>query len=184
MKKIILSAAIAASALISAPALAAATDGQLASVDTGSIGSMTVTTNIPKLVKISGLSDLSFNPTAAQLSDGTGLQNASQRFCVYSNDTVNGLYKVRVDGLAGSELNTGELKFGLTGPGGSILDLGVWVSDQANNAMIRGTARPGQEKQNFATTSGGQSRPTNLTCNGQNNASLAFRLKIRAFWQL
>lgn len=175
MKKLALAAALAASALVSAPAFAAATDGALSSAD--SVGSMTVTTTIPKLVKISGLSDISFSPTASQLSDSSGTQNASERFCVYSNDTVNGLYKLRVDGLAGSELNSGELKFGLAGPNSSVLDLGVWVSDQAAAPYARGTATPGQERANFATTSGGQARPTSLTCNGSTNASLAFKLK-------
>lgn len=174
MKNLALAAALAASALASVPA-AAATDGQLSS--TSSVGSLTVTTTIPKLVKISGLSDISFSPTAANLADAGGTQNTSERFCVYSNDTVNGLYKIRIDGLAGSELNSGELKFGLTGPGGSVLDLGVWVSDQANSPYVRGTATPGQDIANFATTAGGQARPTNLTCAGQNNASLAFKLK-------
>lgn len=171
MKNVALALALASAAL-SAPAVAA-TEGTLSS--TNSTGTMTVTTNIPKLVKISGLSDITFNPTAADLATGSGLQNASSRFCVYSNDTADGLYKIKVDGLAGSELNSGELKFGLTGPGG-VLDLGVWVSDQANNPYTR-NAFPGREYANLKTTAGGQTRPTTLNCGGNNNASMAFRLK-------
>lgn len=173
MKKIALAVASAAIAFASAPVVAA-TDGALST--TNSTGTMTVTTNIPKLVKISGLSDITFSPTATDLSNAEGSQNSSRRFCVYSNDTAAGLYKIKVDGAAGSELNTGELKFGLAGPGG-VLDYGVWVSDQANSPYARGTARPGQERGDFQTTSGGQARPTTLNCGGGSNASLAFKLK-------
>ena len=172
MKKIALAVAAASIAFASAPVVAA-TDGALSI--TNSTGTMTVTTNIPKLVKISGLSDITFNPTAADLSNADGAQGTSKRFCVYSNDTAAGLYKIKVDGLAGSELNSGELKFGLNGPGG-VLDYGVWVSDEANKPYDRGTATPGQER-NFKTTSGGQTRPTTLNCGGGTNASLAFKLK-------
>ncbi|HEX7858447.1 MAG TPA: hypothetical protein VF503_32590 [Sphingobium sp.] len=172
MKNIAIIAALAASVL-AVPAIAA--DGSLSSSNSSS--SMTVTTTIPKLVKISGLSDLSFSPTAADLSNVNGTQNATKQFCVYSNDTADGLYKIKVDGTAGSELNTGELKFGLNGPNSQVLDMGVWASDQANNAYAAGTMAPGVERSNFKTTSGGQARPTTLNCNGGTNASLAFKLK-------
>src|SRR3546814_20867532 len=76
-------------------------------------------------------------------------------------------------------LNSGELKFGLNGPSG-ILDLGVWVSDQANAAYARGTATTGQERANFTTTAGGLARPTTLNCGGGGNASLAFKQIGRA----
>lgn len=172
MNKIALLAA--AAAIVTATPVFAATDGALS--QTSSTGTMTVTTNIPKLVKISGLSDIVFNPTAADLANASATQNQTEKFCVYSNDTSDGLYKIKIDGTPGSELNTGELKFGLTGPGG-VLDLGVWASDKANDAYYAGTVAPGVEKSNFKTTSGGQTRPTTLNCGGGTNASLAFKLK-------
>src|SRR3546814_8205617 len=101
------------------------------------------------------------------------------RISDWSSDVCSsdlGLYSISVNGTPGSELNSGELKFGLNGPSG-ILDLGVWVSDQANAAYARGTATPGQERANFKTTAGGQARPTTLNCGGGSNASLAFKLK-------
>src|SRR3546814_4989449 len=118
-----------------------------------------------------------FDLTAADLVNASGTQNRSEKFCVYSNDTTEGLYSISVNGTPGSELNSGELKFGLNGPSG-ILDLGFWVSDQANAAYARGTATPGQERANFKTTAGGQARPTTLNCGGGSNASQIGRAHV------
>lgn len=172
MKKIFGFAA-AMVALSASPALAqSAGDGALS--ETSSVARFTVTTNIPKMVRISGLEDITLNVTAAAVSNATGAQNVGQRFCVYSNDTSAGLYKLTVDGQSGSELNTGEAKFSLTGPDSTQLSFALWASDRANDVYVKGTATPGVAK-NMQTTAGGQTRPTTLNCNGTENASMNVR---------
>ena len=170
MNKII-ALGVLASAFVAVPSMAA-TDGQLS--EQSSVGTLQIQTVIPKMVRISGLTDIAFNITAASVSNESGRQNKAVSFCVYSNDTVDGLYKMRVDGLAGDQLNTGENKFALSANGNGAtgtLSHAVWVSDNASDVYGRGTATPGVER-NFKTTSGGQARPTTLSCNGASNAAL------------
>lgn len=172
MKKILVVAA-AMAAMSSTSAIAqSAGDGQLSS--TASTAQFDITTVIPKMVRISGLEDISLNVTAAAVSNPSGAQNVGQRFCVYSNDSVDGLYKLTVDGQAGAELNTGEAKFSLAGPNNTTLSFALWASDRANDVYYKGTAAPGVAK-NMQTTAGGQTRPTTLNCNGTENASMNVR---------
>jgi len=168
--KKILNAAVLAAAFIASPALAQ--DGALSS--TSSSAEVDITTNIPKLVRISGLEDITLNASAADLANAGGAYNRGQTFCVYSNDTMAGLYKLSVNGQAGAELNTGEAKYSLSGPEGQTLSFSLWTSDIANNAYAGGTATPGVAK-SFKTTSGGQTRTTTLNCNGTENASMNVR---------
>lgn len=170
MKKMFAAGVLAAS-MMAAPAMAA-TDGDLS--EESSVGSVLVQTSIPKMVRISGLTDIQFQISASDVATGTGRQNKTIKFCVYSNDTLDGLYQMRVDGTPGNELNTGENKFALTANGNGAegtLSHAVWVSDNANNVYGGGTATPGGSK-NFKTTAGGQERPTTLNCNGTSNAAL------------
>jgi len=169
MKKFLI-AALAAAAFAT-PAMAE-TQGTLSS--TSSQGTVVVTTNVPKLVRISGLEDITINATAADLSNVNGAYNRSQTFCVYSNNTLNGLYNLKVDGQAGAELNTGEAKYSLNGPEDQTLSFALWTSDQASNVYGRGTAAPGVAK-SFQTTAGNQQRTTTLDCNGRDNASMNVR---------
>lgn len=171
MKKF-LGLAAAVVALSASPAFAQAGDGALS--QTASIASFNVTTNIPKMVRISGLEDITLNVTAASVANANGAQNVGQRFCVYSNDTSAGLYKLTVDGQSGSELNTGEAKFSLTGPDATTLSFALWASDRASDAYAKGTATPGVAK-NMQAVAGGQTRPTTLNCNGTDNASMNVR---------
>lgn len=160
-------------ALSASPAFAqSAGDGALS--ETSSVARFNVTTNIPQMVRISGLEDITLNVTAASVASATGAQNVGQRFCVYSNSTSAGLYKLTVDGQSGSELNTGEAKFSLTGPDSTQLSFALWASDRASDAYAKGTATPGVAK-NMQTTAGGQTRPTTLNCNGTENASMNVR---------
>jgi hypothetical protein len=171
MNKIALFAALAV-ATAATPAFAQATDGKLS--EDSSIGKLSVTTVIPKMVRISGLEDMAFNVTADSVANEGGAISKTQKFCVYSNDTVDGLYKLSVEGLAGDELNTGEAKFALTGDTGNTLSIAVFTSDNAAHAF-NGTAAPGVAR-SFKTTSGGQTRPTNLSCNGVENAAMAVKI--------
>lgn len=160
-------------ALSASPAFAqSAGDGALS--ETASVATVNVTTIIPKMVRISGLEDINLNVTAASVATGSGAQNVGQRFCVYSNDTSNGLYKLTVDGQAGAELNSGEAKYAIAGPEGTTLSFALWTSDQASNVYVRGTNTPGVARE-FRTTAGGQTRPTTLNCNGNDNASMNVR---------
>ena len=168
MKKVLFASAIAA-AVIASPALAQ--DGTLGSSSSAEVD---ITTTIPKLVRISGLQDITLNATATDLANTSGAYNRGQTFCVYSNDTTNGLYKLTVNGQAGAELNTGEAKYSLSGPEGQTLSFALWTSDIANDVYAGGTRRPGQA-QNGRTTAGGQQRTTTLNCNGTENASMNVR---------
>lgn len=172
MKKVFGFAA-AMAALSASPALAQSSgDGALS--ETSSVASFKVTTTIPKMVRISGLEDIQLDITAAAVANSNGAQNFGQRFCVYSNDTSAGLYKLTVDGQSGTELNTGEAKFSLTGPDSTRLSFALWASDRAGDAYAKGTAAPGVAK-NMQTDAGGQTRPTTLNCNGTENASMNVR---------
>lgn len=169
MKKILCASALAA-AVIASPAFAQ--DGNLSS--TSSSAEVDISTTIPKLVRISGLQDITLTASATDLANAGGAYNRGQTFCVYSNDTTAGLYKLTVNGQAGAELNTGEAKYSLSGPEGQTLSFALWTSDIASNVYVRGTATPGVAK-SFKTTSGGQARTTTLNCNGTENASMNVR---------
>jgi hypothetical protein len=169
MKKILCASALAI-AVAAAPAFAQ--DGSLSS--TSSSAEVDISTTIPKLVRISGLQDITLTASATDLANTSGAYNRGQTFCVYSNDTMAGLYKLSVNGQAGAELNTGEAKYSLSGPEGQTLSFALWTSDVAANAYAGGTATPGVAK-SFKTTSGGQARTTTLNCNGTENASMNVR---------
>lgn len=168
MKKILAASAIAA-AFIASPALAQ--DGTLGATSSAEVD---ITTNIPKLVRISGLEDITINATAADLATAGGVYNRSQSFCVYSNDTLAGNYKLAVLGQAGDELNTGEAKYSLNGPDSQTLSFALWTRDVATSPTNGGTNAPGVYK-SFKTTSGGQTRTTTLNCGGVENASMNVR---------
>lgn len=169
MKKI-LGAAALATAVIASPAFAA--DGILSS--TSSSADVDITTTIPKLVRISGLEDITLTANATDLANTGGAYNRGQTFCVYSNDTTAGLYKLTVNGQAGAELNTGEAKYSLTGPEGQTLSFALWTSDIASSVYAGGTRTPGVAKAG-KTTAGGQPRTTTLNCGGTDNASMNVR---------
>lgn len=153
-----LRAAIAASALLSAPVMAA-TDGSLST--SSSVGTVDFTTVIPPLVKISGLTDMQINVTPAMLTNPYfSRQDAESQFCVYSNIGVDGGYSLKVDGTAG--VSGG---FGLTnsGAGTATLDYSVWVSDNVNDSFKNFTW-PGNVEPAYKTTAGGKARPATTDC--------------------
>jgi spore coat protein U-like protein len=171
MKKIVFLAA--AAALATSPAIAANSVGSLSG--SSSMSDFNVTTTIPKMVQISGLTDLSWNPSVGDLTNVNGAHDMPEAFCVYSNDTVDGLYKVQIDGDKSdpADYNTGEAKFAVSN-GTSKLGIGVWVADSLNyyagSNAIPGTAYAKK------TTAGGVARPTTTNCGGVNNASLYVRM--------
>jgi hypothetical protein len=171
MKKIAFLAA--AAAMLTSPAMAANSIGALSTSTSAS--DFNVTTTIPKMVQISGLTDLTWNPTASDLSNAGGTHDMAERFCVYSNDTAQGLYNIQIDGLQSdsADFNTGEAKFAVAN-NGTKMGIGVWVSD-STNVYAGSNARPGAV---FAkrTTAGGVARPTTTDCGGVNNASLFVRM--------
>jgi hypothetical protein len=151
----LLRALVAVSALAAAPAMAA-TDGTLS--PSSSQGTVDFTTVIPQMVRISGLTDMTLNVTAAALNNPYfSRQDAESQFCVYSNVGADGGYTMKVDGLAGDKG-----PFGLEG-NGQKLDFAVWVSDDVRNSFKNYTW-PGNTVTGYKTTSGGQSRPADLNC--------------------
>ena len=161
MKKLLLAAVCAAT--FAAPAFAA-TDGSLST--TSSSGTVTFTTNIPNMVRVSGLNDMTINVTPAMLTEPYhSREDASDNFCVYSNAGANGNYKMSVSAtpLGGN--------FALTGPGS--LRYLIWLSDDPAN-QFKHNAHPGSSFAS-ATTAGGLARPATLDCSdvsGGANASI------------
>lgn len=92
MKKLLLTAAAIAFA---SPAMAA-TDGVLS--ETSSEGTLEVTVDIPKMVRISGLDDINIDVSPANIVDGGNNHiTGSSEFCVYSNNGQDGAYSISVD---------------------------------------------------------------------------------------
>jgi hypothetical protein len=157
----LLRALVAVSALAAAPAMAA-TDGNLD--QSSSVGTVNLTTTIPPLVRVSGLTDMTINVTAAALNNKFfSRQDTETQFCVYSNVGADGGYTMKVDGAAGKTR-----AYTLTGAGGN-LDFSVWMSDDVKNSFKNFTW-PGAT-QNYKTTSSGK-RPTDLNCSNGKDALL------------
>ena len=163
MKKFLALAAVAAAAVAS-PAFAS-TDGALST--SSSAGKVDVTTVIPPMVRISGLTDMTINVTPEALtSPYFSRMDANSTFCVYSNIGADGGYNIKVDGDAGKTR-----PFTLSGTGGN-LDYSVWVSDNPNNAFSgagvngAGYSFPGSTHSGYTTTRGGTARPVALDCAG------------------
>lgn len=163
MKKFLTAAAIAALA-ISAPAFAA-TDGTLSV--TNSTGTLQLNVNIPKMVRVSGLDDLTINVTPALLTEPFfSREDANDTFCVYSNDGTNGAYSMKV---TSANAGVGAAPFSLAGPGGG-LGYYMWSSDNVGdpfkNYLFGQTTT-------YASNADGAGRRTTLNCSAQgNNANI------------
>lgn len=172
--KTILSAALIAAIMTSAPAFAAKQGALSHGKSTGKID---ITTVVPTLVKISGLTDVKMRITPDQLtSPYQSFTEVDQQFCVYSNNGAEGGYTITTNGTPGA--NGGP--FGLTGANGS-LDYAVWVSDNAANVFEgngKGYSFPGATHANYETNRDGLGRRTSLDCDGgaKNDASLGVRV--------
>lgn len=155
MKKFLI-ATLTGAAVMTTPALAS-TEGTLSHHH--SVGTVTVGTYIPRLVEISGLTDLKLKITAAALnSPYFSRQDANETFCVYSNVGAQGGYNLKIDGTA----SNAQSPFQLTGAGGT-LNYNVWVSDNTSNAFLN-YVYPGDVEKNYATNADGKPRRTTTTC--------------------
>lgn len=169
--------------LVAAAALAVLATGAQASTQgtlsqTSSTGTTVVTANIPNMVSISGLTDVIFNVTAADINNPHfGGIDETSAFCVYSNVTAGGNYNISVGSSVVGAGNT----FALSG-NGATLPMAVWVSDEASNgfgANGDGFTWPGHIKTNYSTAQTGQPRATDLSCSnvsGGKNAALQLRI--------
>lgn len=156
MKKLFFAAA-AASIAISAPAFAE-TDGVLST--TSSTGTLDFSVTIPKMVRISGLDDLTINVTPALLTEPYfSREDVNDTFCVYSNDGPNGAYSMTV---TGGNAGAGGAPFSLSGAGGN-LGYYMWSSDNPGNAFKNYLF--GQTT-TYASNGDGGPRRTTLDCSG------------------
>jgi hypothetical protein len=135
MKKLLLGAAAVLALGFSTTALAA-TDGTLSA--TSSTGTFLVNTTLPKLVRISGLSDVTHVFTATEIAAAAAIASYSpvtlpgNNFCVYSNDGTDGAYTLTVSGPTGPA--GGNENFGLVGgTSGGRIPMRVIVSDNPTN---------------------------------------------------
>jgi hypothetical protein len=167
MKKIAFAAATAVLAM-SAPAFAA-TDGALST--TSSTGDLQLNVNIPKMVRVSGLNDLTIDVTPAMLTEPYfSREDATDKFCVYSNDGADGAYSMTVSGTAGPG---GDTPFALNGP--APLPYAIWTSDNTNQFK---SFRFNGSTTNYLSNGDGNGRRTTLDCSVQgDNASIKFGVK-------
>jgi hypothetical protein len=169
MKKLAFAAATAVLA-ISSPAFAA-TDGALST--TSSTGTVQLNVNIPKMVRVSGLNDLTIDVTPAALTEPYhSREDATDKFCVYSNDGSNGAYSMAVSATAGVG---GDTPFALTGSGGS-LPYAIWTSDNVGNEFK--SFRFNGSATSYESNADGAGRRTTLDCSVQgDNATIKFGVK-------
>jgi spore coat protein U-like protein len=164
MKKLMIAAA--AAAMLATPAMAS-TDGALST--TNSSGTLDVTVNIPKMVRVSGLDDLTINVTPAMLTEPFfSREDATSRFCVYSNDGANGAYNLTVS--ANPSNIEGAAPYALQGTGGT-LPYAIWTSDNTANEFKN--FRFAGLTTTYSANADGAGRPKTLNCTDRaENASI------------
>jgi hypothetical protein len=170
MKKILVSAAIAAAALVAGQANANS-DGVLS--DTSSVGTLNINATVVPMVSIRGLDDMTFTINSAAINGPSshaviGISN----FCVFSNVDADGSYNIKAEGSGAASA------FTLAGAGTSTaLPYIVHLLNTAGTNPNNGNANSGQVK-NFNNTDGGQARATDLNCSnaGGENAGVSVRV--------
>ena len=151
MKKLLIAVAAIA---IATPALAA-TNGHLSK--SSSTGTLDVTVNIPKMVRVSGLKDMTFNITPAMLTEPYfSREDQTDSFCVYSNDGADGAYSMTV---TTSHAGDAHHPWGLVGAGG-VLPYSMWTSDTTNQFKDYNFG----QATSYLTNGDGQGRRTTLNC--------------------
>ena len=153
MKKYFL--AVTAAAVV---AFGAAAQGTGA-LGTESEASVEVNATIAPMVRISGLSDMSFTIDANTLNNNFGSTRQSQQFCVYSNVTADGNYTVKVDSDKPRGPNGDP--YTLVSTDGDELYHFIHVTDDFSSPFK--FINPGIEYAR-STTAGGLTRPTDLDC--------------------
>lgn len=163
MKKLMFGAA--ALAMMASPAMAE-TDGALSTTD--SIGTLDVTVNIPKMVRVSGLDDLTIDVTPAMLTEPFfSREDATSLFCVYSNDGADGAYNLTVS--ANPSGIGGGTPFAMTGS--APLPYAIWTSDDTGS-QFKNFRFPGSTT-SYLANADGLGRPTTLDCTDRaENASI------------
>lgn len=161
MKKLLIAAAAVAFAT---PAMAA-TDGELST--TSSAGTVEFNVNIPKMVRVSGLDDMTINVTPAMLTEPYfSREDANDTFCVYSNDGVDGAYAMTVSATSNTTGSGGA--FQLNGP--EALPYAVWTSDDTGNKFKNYSY--GQTT-SYLAGADGNGRATTLDCSNRgDNANI------------
>lgn len=168
MKKLAFAAATAVLAM-SAPAFAA-TDGALSETD--STGTVQVNVNIPKMVRVSGLNDMTIDVTPTMLTEPYhSREDATDTFCVYSNNGIDGAYSMAVTATPSGV--SGSAPFALSGAGGS-LPYAMWTSDNVANSFKN--YRFNGSTTSYLSNGDGAGRRTTLDCSGgaNNNAIIRF----------
>lgn len=162
MKKLM----IAAAAIAFATPAMAATDGALSEDD--STGTLDFEVNIPKMVRVSGLDDLQIDVTPAMLTEPYfSREDATDLFCVYSNDGADGAYAMTV---SATPSGTGGAPFALNGAGGSV-PYSIWTSDNTGDQFK--SWRFTGSTTNYIADADGLGRPTTTDCSDRaDNASL------------
>ena len=161
MKKLLFAAVAAAMAT---PAMAA-TDGSLSTTD--STGTLDVTVNIPEMVRISGLDDLTINITPASLtSPFFNDSTESSSFCVYSNDGPDGEYSLTVNASASGVSGT---PYALTGP--ETLPYSIFAGDEQSGTASFVYQFPGKVN-TFSANADGLGRPTTLNCSNRGDNAI------------
>ncbi len=148
----------------------AATDGSLSS--SSSVGTLDVNATIPEMVRISGLSDLTFNLTVAAITSPSSNIVQASDFCVYSNVTTAGLYDISATGVASGDLAN---PFQLV-DGSNTLNHVVFLQDDPINSPFSGYAHYAQVK-HYSTVAGGLARPTDINC-GNLSGGTNSRVKV------
>lgn len=169
MKKLMI--AVASIAAMASPAMAEV-DGALSTTD--STGSLDVNVVIPKMVRVSGLDDLTINVTPAMLTEPFfSREDATSLFCVYSNDGADGAYNMTVtatpSGLGGST------PFALTGTGGN-LPYAIWTSDNTGNQFKNFRFSGGTTS--YLANADGLGRPDTLDCSGNRGENASIKVGV------
>jgi len=171
MKKILFS--VAAAALMSTSAFAA-TDGTPGATSTGTAE---INVNILPFVNISGLDDLTINIAAGNINQSAPTDRAGEavtRFCVFSNVTSNGNYRITAtSALPGS----GDNPFGLAGPNGTLNYLAFFTA--GTGSPFSGSPLARDAALGTTTTAGGQPRPTDFNCSNVGGSNAAIGIGVR-----
>jgi len=155
---------VAATALVAVAGAAQAQDSQFGAT---SQDTFTLTATVDPVVRISGLTDLTFNIGAAFLNGGN--PNVTQRpyFCVYSNVTNAGTYELEVTGVP---YGTGsDNRWSLNGSGGA--RLAYTVNNNTGSSASNRQLGPGDSFA-FAANAFTGARPNTADCSdigGHNN---------------
>lgn len=160
MKKLMIAAAAIAFA---SPAMAA-TDGDLS--ETSSTGTVDINVNIPKMVRISGLTDMFIQISPSSINNPyANNSTAADSFCVYSNDGPNGAYSLSVQAntTGGGSPYGGGRPWALAGDNGTYLPYVIYTGDVQSGGASFSWTGPSSTK-TFESNGDGLGRRATLDC--------------------